>query len=107
MRRVTDFTIASFNVKNLIGAEQEYYRFEQYTAEEYAWKADWMADQLLSLSADIVGFQEIFDDAALAQMRGREQLSKVLTEASKRFGENKAIVGYAAAIDSKLAESES
>ncbi|MEO0568585.1 MAG: alpha-1,4 polygalactosaminidase, partial [Pseudomonadota bacterium] len=41
---MTDFTIASFNVKNLIGAESEYYRFQSYTEEEYAWKKDWMAD---------------------------------------------------------------
>ncbi|MCG6902745.1 MAG: endonuclease/exonuclease/phosphatase family protein [Rhodobacter sp.] len=62
---MTDFTIASFNVKNLIGADKEYYRFEKYTPEEYAWKEDWLADQLLSLSADIVCFQEIFEEDAL------------------------------------------
>ncbi|MBT0958511.1 endonuclease/exonuclease/phosphatase family protein [Alphaproteobacteria bacterium KMM 3653] len=62
---MSDFTIASFNVKNLIGANSEYYRFEEYTPEEYAWKEDWLADQLLSLSADIVCFQEIFDEAPL------------------------------------------
>ena len=52
-----DVTVASFNVKNLIGPDQEYYRFQTYTPEEYAWKADWMADQLLALNADVVGFQ--------------------------------------------------
>ena len=55
------FTIASFNVKNLIGADKEYYEFQKYTPEEYAWKKDWMADQLLTMNADIVGFQEIFE----------------------------------------------
>ncbi|MEM6904289.1 MAG: endonuclease/exonuclease/phosphatase family protein [Pseudomonadota bacterium] len=65
---MTDFTIASFNVKNLIGPGQEYYRFERYSPEEYAWKADWLADQVLSLGADIVGFQEIFDEAPLAEI---------------------------------------
>ncbi|MEM0923863.1 MAG: endonuclease/exonuclease/phosphatase family protein [Pseudomonadota bacterium] len=63
---MTEFTIASFNAKNLIGAEREHYRFERYTEEEFAWKADWMADQLLSLGADVVGFQEIFEEAPLA-----------------------------------------
>ena len=62
---MTDFTIASFNVKNLIEAEQEYYRFEQYTPEEHAWKQSWLADQILNLSADIVCFQEIFTEEAL------------------------------------------
>lgn len=62
---MTDFTIASFNVKNLIGPDQEYYRYQSYTPEEHAWKEDWLADQLLNLSADIVCFQEIFDERAL------------------------------------------
>ncbi|MBU3261155.1 endonuclease/exonuclease/phosphatase family protein [Roseovarius sp. PS-C2] len=62
---MTEFTIASFNVKNLIGPDREYYRFQTYTPEEYAWKEDWMADQLLSMNADIVGFQEIFEQDAL------------------------------------------
>ncbi|WP_439122390.1 endonuclease/exonuclease/phosphatase family protein [Marivita sp.] len=60
-----DVTVTSFNVKNLIGPDQEYYKFQTYTPEEYAWKADWMADQLLALDADVVGFQEIFEESAL------------------------------------------
>ena len=39
---MTRFTIASFNVKNLIGADQEYYRWERYTDEEHAWKQEWL-----------------------------------------------------------------
>lgn len=62
---MTDFTIASFNVKNLIGADKEYYEFQTYSPEEYAWKKDWLADQLLTLDADIIGFQEIFEEAPL------------------------------------------
>ena len=62
---MTEFTIASFNVKNLIGADQEYYRFESYTQEEHAWKQNWLANQLLTINADIVCFQEIFDKTAL------------------------------------------
>lgn len=59
------FSIASFNVKNLIGPDQEYYRFQSYTPEEYAWKRDWTADQLVDLDADVIGFQEVFDEEAL------------------------------------------
>ncbi|KJZ20655.1 endonuclease/exonuclease/phosphatase family protein [Loktanella sp. S4079] len=62
---MTRFTIASFNVKNLIEPEQEYYKFEEYTPEEYAWKRAWLADQLLTMNADIVCFQEIFSENAL------------------------------------------
>ena len=62
---MTRFTIASFNVKNLIEADQEYYRFEEYTPEEYAWKRAWLADQLLTMNADVICFQEIFSQEAL------------------------------------------
>lgn len=62
---MTDFTIASFNVKNLIGPDQEYYRFQQYTLEEYAWKVDWLSEQVQTMDADIVCFQEIFEETAL------------------------------------------
>ncbi|SEW29985.1 Endonuclease/Exonuclease/phosphatase family protein [Cognatiyoonia koreensis] len=62
---MTEFTVSSFNVKNLIGPEQEYYKFESYTPEEYSWKQSWLANQVLQLNADIIGFQEIFDDVAL------------------------------------------
>ncbi|WP_146348083.1 endonuclease/exonuclease/phosphatase family protein [Phaeobacter marinintestinus] len=72
---MTRFTIATFNVKNLIGPDKEFYKFLKYTPEEYAWKLDWMADQVLSLDADIVGFQEIFEEDALRD---------VITEADRR-----------------------
>lgn len=85
------FTIASFNVKNLIGADKEYYRFQQYTPEEYAWKQDWMADQVLSLDADIICFQEIFEEDALrdviteADARGIAANEATVLDTSKRY----------------------
>ncbi|MEM6478691.1 MAG: endonuclease/exonuclease/phosphatase family protein [Pseudomonadota bacterium] len=88
---MTEFSIASFNVKNLIGADAEYYRFESYTPEEYAWKEDWLADQLLSVDADIVCFQEIFDRSALEAVvaetnaRGRALNEAVVPDRSKRY----------------------
>lgn len=74
---MNEFTIASFNVKNLIDPEKEYYKFQVYTPEEYAWKEDWMADQILTMDADIVGFQEVFEQAAL---------EAVIEEADARAG---------------------
>lgn len=88
---MTQFTIASFNVKNLIGADKEYYKFQSYTPEEYAWKVDWMADQLLSMDADIVGFQEIFEESALTDVisetdrRGAELNDAVIPGQDKRY----------------------
>ncbi len=88
---MTEFTISSFNVKNLIGADQEYYRFMSYTPEEYAWKRDWMADQLLSLDADVIGFQEVFEESALldvvkeANRRAGTLNAATIPDASKRY----------------------
>ena len=105
---MTRFTIASFNVKNLIGPNSEYYRFQSYTPEEFAWKQDWLADQLLTLDADILGFQEIFEEDALravideADERGAAANAANLPDRSKGY-HRKAIfrklkyVGYAGA----------
>jgi endonuclease/exonuclease/phosphatase family metal-dependent hydrolase len=88
---VTRFTIASFNVKNLIDADQEYYKFEQYTPEEYAWKRAWLSDQLLTMNADIVCFQEIFTETALGDVivetdeMGRAANEDVIPDRSKRY----------------------
>ncbi len=88
---MTDFTIASFNVKNLIGPDKEYYEFQSYTPEEYAWKEDWLADQLLTMDADIVGFQEIFEEDALRAViaetdaRGAALNAATLPDKSKRY----------------------
>lgn len=88
---MTRFTVASFNVKNLIGPDKEFYRFQRYTPEEYAWKQDWLADQLLTMDADIVGFQEIFEEDALqavvaeADQRGEMANAANLPDPSKRY----------------------
>ena len=62
---MTQFTIASFNVKNLIEADQEYYKYQSYTPEEHSWKQAWLSDQLLTMNTDIVCFQEIFSEQSL------------------------------------------
>ena len=88
---MTDFTIASFNVKNLIGPDKEYYEFQTYTPEEYAWKKDWLADQILTMDADIVGFQEIVEEEALtdvveeADARGAALNDASIPDKTKRY----------------------
>ncbi len=88
---MTDFTIATFNVKNLIGPGKEYYRFEQFTDEEYAWKEAWLAEQLVTLDADIVAFQEIFEEEALrhvvnaADTIGKASNDATLPDRSKSY----------------------
>ncbi|MEM8980450.1 MAG: endonuclease/exonuclease/phosphatase family protein [Pseudomonadota bacterium] len=107
---MTQFSIASFNVKNLIGANDEYYKYEQYTPEEYAWKADWLADQILTMDADIICFQEIFDEDTLraviaeADVRGVAANEATVPDASKRY-HRKAIfkkLAYAPYTEAKL-----
>ncbi len=88
---MSNFTIASFNTKNLIGSDKEYYRFESYTPEEYAWKENWLADQLYAMNADIVCFQEIFEQAALESVidhfniTAAELNDNVIPDQSKRY----------------------
>ena len=88
---MTRFTIASFNVKNLIGADKEYYKFQSYTPEESAWKQDWMAEQLLTMDTDIVGFQEIFEQDALrdviaqADTLGQTSNDAAIPDPSQRY----------------------
>lgn len=92
---MTRFTIASFNVKNLIGAEKEYYKFQSYSPEEFAWKKDWLAAQIATMDADIIGFQEIFE---------KDPLQDVITEAS-RFSDasnDRAIPGRSAPYKNKV-----
>lgn len=80
---MTTFTIASFNVKNLIGPDREYYRFEHYTPEEYAWKKDWLENQLTAMNPDIVGFQEIFEEEALSDViKGADDRGRASNAAS-------------------------
>ncbi len=88
---MTEFSIGSFNVKNLIGANQEYYQFQSYTEEEYAWKQNWLSQQLLSMNADIVGFQEIFNQTSLTALInetntiGNALNEDVIPDQSKRY----------------------
>lgn len=108
---MTTFTIASFNVKNLIGPDQEYYKFESYTPEEHAWKQSWLADQVMQLNSDVICFQEIFDEAPLqavideADEAGNEANTANIPHPSKRYA-RKAIfrkLAYESYSDAKLA----
>ena len=88
---MTHFTIASFNVKNLIGADQEYYKYESYTPEEHAWKQSWLAEQVMTLNADVICFQEIFEEDALqgvideADEAGLEANEANIPDRSKKY----------------------
>ena len=60
-------SIASFNAENLITAGKPIYDapHPRFTPEQYRLKVDWMRSQLVKMNADIVGFQEVFEERAL------------------------------------------
>lgn len=70
------FSIATFNVKNLISAGRNYYRkpdgsWNRYSDTAYARKLTWLAGQLVEMDADHVCLQEVFDVEALQDLATR------------------------------------
>jgi predicted extracellular nuclease len=61
------FKVATFNLFNLILPNVSYYEHRRYSPEAFAKKKRWIAHQLTSMNADIVGFQEVFQVEALQQ----------------------------------------
>jgi endonuclease/exonuclease/phosphatase family metal-dependent hydrolase len=58
--------LASCNVLNLASPGRQYYSNQDiYSADEYARKIDWLGAQVRRLNADVVAFQEVWDEAAL------------------------------------------
>ena len=67
-----EFRFATFNVCNLALPGVRFYgNLEPYTPEEYEAKVSWIARQLDILDADVIGFQEIFSQAALQDVLAR------------------------------------
>lgn len=67
-----EIRFASFNVRNLALPGAPFYPdHAPYTADQYAAKTDWIAHQLDTLDADVIGFQEIFSQAALRDVLAR------------------------------------
>lgn len=68
--------VASFNLFNLTLAETPYYGKRSYTKEEYRKKKEWISDQLTKMDADIIGFQELFEEQALREIIEEHPLYK-------------------------------
>lgn len=72
-----EIRFATFNVFNLAPpGVQLYDNLAPLTIAEYEAKADWTAQQLDQLDADVVGFQEIFSQAALRDVLSRTRKYK-------------------------------
>jgi endonuclease/exonuclease/phosphatase family metal-dependent hydrolase len=67
-----EIRFATFNVFNLAPPGARLYdNLEPFTAEEYEAKLNWTAHQIDLLGADVIGFQEIFSQAALKEALAR------------------------------------
>jgi len=67
-----EIRFATFNVCNLAPPGAKLYdNLEPLTPEGYEAKANWIAQQLDQLDADVIGFQEIFSQAALRDVLSR------------------------------------
>ena len=67
-----EIRFATFNVRNLAPLGMKLYEgMAPYTDAEYEDKINWTAQQLDRLDADVIGFQEIFSQAALKEVLAR------------------------------------
>jgi len=64
--------IATFNLFNFIEPPGAFYEFENiYTQEQWQKKLNWVATYIHEHQPDVIGFQEVFTPAALAQLTQR------------------------------------
>jgi predicted extracellular nuclease len=72
---MVDVKVGTFNVLNLARPGEQFYPDQRpYTLTEFDRKADWIAEQLRRMDADVVGFQEVFHAEALQEVCKRSGL---------------------------------
>lgn len=77
-----EIRFATFNVCNLAPAGAKLYdNLTPLSEEEYEAKANWTAQQIDGLDADVIGFQEIFSQAALLDVLSRTRKYREATHA--------------------------
>ena len=54
------FTVATFNLRNLVNPGVTYYQTNSYSEAAFSRKIAWLAEQLYRMDADFVGCQEVF-----------------------------------------------
>jgi hypothetical protein len=65
MRGKNILRVGTFNLLNLTVPEYVYYNKQKISAEDFSKKKAWINGQLNIMDADIVGFQELFQEEAL------------------------------------------
>ncbi len=63
------FTIGTFNLRNLALPHVSIYKDLCYTEQEYRSKVSWSAEQLKRMNADVIAFQECFNEEALQELK--------------------------------------
>lgn len=59
------FSVATFNLRNLVRPGVTYYGRSRYSQEQFDEKIRWLAEHLYRMDADIVALQEVFHEDAL------------------------------------------
>lgn len=71
-----DVRLGSFNLLNLRLPNRPYYSYQGYSEPEYRRKTRWLAGMFDQLRCDLLGVQEVFDEAALQECVDRSKLMK-------------------------------
>ena len=64
----SNIKVGTFNTYNLVLPGVIYYTNRKYSQIDYDKKVTWLAEQLRRMDADVVGFQEVFNEAALQEV---------------------------------------
>ena len=84
--------IGNFNILNLALPNVPFYGRNQYSEEVYQKKINWIAQQLDTMKAHVVGFQEVFHKEALQTALARSTfLTNAYCVMSERSGESPAV----------------
>jgi predicted extracellular nuclease len=65
---LSSFKVGTFNTYNLVLPGVTYYGNRKYSQTDYNRKVNWLAEQLKQMDADVIGFQEVFNKAALQEV---------------------------------------
>ena len=100
--------VGNCNLLNLALPGRVFYANQDpYSADEYARKVDWLGAQLARLNADVMGFQEVWDEAALKAVVARSGLryTQVIAPGAETGAQGTPRVGLASRLVVEAVES--
>ena len=105
---LTPLMVANGNLLNLALPHRVFYdNQDPYSADEYSRKIDWLGAQLARLNADVAGFQEVWDEAALKAAVARSGLhyTQVIAPGAEAGAQGTPRVGLATRLGVEAVES--